>query len=186
MYGRNWAVISKAVPFNSSFIFYAQSPKTTGDSVLVNTYPSILALLKCLLPTLTHTHTHTYKPPPAVIQCVYLTLVWLKSDQIAFLIVELKHPGYSIDSRITPACIRSSGSDRILLSAQARDFFPGGVSQKYTDGATARKSAIVHLVSVIIMYTIYEAYKDVASSRSSYAIFLDCRGSWWCNEVSRR
>ena len=43
---------------------------------------------------------------------------------------------------------------------------------------TARKSAIVHLVCVIIMYTIYEVYKDVASSRSSYAIFLECRGSW--------
>ena len=43
---------------------------------------------------------------------------------------------------------------------------------------TASKSAIVHLVCVIIMYTIYEMYKDVASSRSSYAIFLECRGSW--------
>ena len=53
------------------------------------------------------------------------TLVWLKSDQIGFLIVELKHPDYSIDSRITPACIRSSGSDRILRSAQAQDFSPG-------------------------------------------------------------
>ena len=42
----------------------------------------------------------------------------------------------------------------------------------------ARKSTIVHLVCVIIMYTIYEVYKDVASSRSSYAIFLECRGSW--------
>ena len=31
------------------------------------------------------------------------TLVWLKSDQIGFLIVELKHPDYSIDSGINPA-----------------------------------------------------------------------------------
>ena len=43
---------------------------------------------------------------------------------------------------------------------------------------TARKSAIVRLVCVIVMYTIYEMYKDVALSRSSYAIFLECRGSW--------
>ena len=49
-------------------------------------------------------------------------LVWLKSDRIGFFIVELKHPDYSIDSRITPACIRSSGLDRILRSAQVQDF----------------------------------------------------------------
>ena len=48
------------------------------------------------------------------------TLVWLNSDQIGFLIVELKH---LIDSRITPACICSSGSDRILRSAQAQDLY---------------------------------------------------------------
>ena len=53
------------------------------------------------------------------------TLVWLKSDWIGFLIVELKHPDYPIDSRITPACIRSSGSDRIWSSTQAQDFSPG-------------------------------------------------------------
>ena len=35
------------------------------------------------------------------------TLVWLKSDQIGFLIVGLKLLDYSIDSRITLACIRS-------------------------------------------------------------------------------
>ena len=73
-------------------------------------------------------------------QCVYMTLncdcdrifkmhvytlVWLKSDQIGFLIVELKHSDYSIDSHITPACIRLSGSDRILRSAHAQDFSPG-------------------------------------------------------------
>ena len=42
----------------------------------------------------------------------------------------------------------------------------------------ARKSAIVPLVCAIIMYTIYEVHKDVALSRSSYAIFFECRGSW--------
>ena len=42
----------------------------------------------------------------------------------------------------------------------------------------ASKSVIVHLGCVIIMFTIYEVYKDVASSHSSYAIFLECRGSW--------
>ena len=31
---------------------------------------------------------------------------------------------------------------------------------------------IVHLVYVIIMYTIYAIYKDVVSPQSSYAIFL--------------
>ena len=58
------------------------------------------------------------------------TLVWLKSDQTGFLIVGLKHLDYSIDSRITPACIRSIGSDRILHSAQAWEFFPGAVTRK--------------------------------------------------------
>ena len=58
------------------------------------------------------------------------TLVWLKPDRIGFLIVELKHPDYSIDCRITPACKRSIRSDQILRSAQVWDFFPGAVSQK--------------------------------------------------------
>ena len=43
---------------------------------------------------------------------------------------------------------------------------------------TASKSTIVHLVCVIIMYTIYGMYKYVALFRSSYAIFRECRGSW--------
>ena len=42
---------------------------------------------------------------------------------------------------------------------------------------TTSKSTIVHLVCVIIMYTIYKMFKDVASSCSLYAIFLECRGS---------
>ena len=112
------------------------------------------------------------------------TLVWLKSDWIWFLIVGLKHLDYLIGSRITPACIRSIRSDWILRSAQTQEFFPGAMSRKKKDGdggvfppKLARKSPIVHLVCVIIMYTIYEMYKDVASSRSSYAIFLECRGS---------
>ena len=48
------------------------------------------------------------------------------------------------------------------------------------------KCAIVHLVGGIIMYTIYQMYRDVASPRSLYGIFLECRGSWWLKEVSRR
>ena len=47
------------------------------------------------------------------------TLVLLKSDWIGFLIVGLKNLDYSIDSHITPACIRSIRLDRILRSAQA-------------------------------------------------------------------
>ena len=58
------------------------------------------------------------------------TLVWLKSDQIGFLIVELKHPDYSIDSRITPACIHSSESDLIFAFLAGATFFPGAMSRK--------------------------------------------------------
>ena len=71
---------------------------------------------------------------------------------------------------------------QILHSAQARDFFPGGhkpevEGQRWrSTKITTSKSTIVHLVCVIIMYTIYEMYKDVALSCSSYAIFLECRG----------
>ena len=41
----------------------------------------------------------------------------------------------------------------------------------------ARKSAIVHLVCLTIIYTIYEMCKDVASARSLYATFLERLGS---------
>ena len=44
----------------------------------------------------------------------------------------------------------------------------------FSSKITAKKSAIVHLVCAIIMYTIYDMYQDVALSRSSYAIFLEC------------
>ena len=54
------------------------------------------------------------------------TLVWLKSDRIGFLIVGLKHLDYSIDSRITRACIHSRRLDRILRSVQTQDFFSLG------------------------------------------------------------
>ena len=126
------------------------------------------------------------------------TLVWLKSDQIGFLIFGLKHLNYSIDSRITPACIRSIRSDSdFAFCAGSRFFFRGHEpevegrrQQSLSSKITASKSAIVHLVCVIIMYTIYEMYKDVASPRSSYAIFVECQGrvycSWWRKEVSRR
>ena len=49
------------------------------------------------------------------------TLVRLKSDLIGFLIVGVTHLDYSIDSRISPACIRSIRLDRILRSAQTQD-----------------------------------------------------------------
>ena len=52
------------------------------------------------------------------------TSVWLKSDRIGFLIFELKHPDYSVDSHITPARLRPIRSDQILRSTQAWDFFP--------------------------------------------------------------
>ena len=45
--------------------------------------------------------------------------------------------------------------------------------QHLSSEITTSKSTIVHLVCVIIMYSIYEMYKDVTSSRSSYAIFLE-------------
>ena len=57
-----------------------------------------------------------------------------------------------------------------MRSAQARDFSPG--REPEVDGwrqrrpITARKRTIVHLFCAIIIYTIYEVYKDVASSRS--------------------
>ena len=77
------------------------------------------------------------------------------------------------------------GSDFCVM--RRRKIFPQGhepeVDRRWrrrhlSSEITARKSAIVHLVCVIIMYAIYEMYKDEASSRSSYAIFLECRGSW--------
>ena len=102
------------------------------------------------------------------------TLVWLKSDRIGFFIVGLKHPDYSFDSRITP------------IFPQGCEPEVDGQRRRLSSEITVRKSAIVHLVCVIIMYTIYEMYKDVASPRSSYTIFLECRGSWWRNEVNRK
>ena len=72
-----------------------------------------------------------------------------------------------------------------LRYAQARNFIYLGREPEVegrrrwlSSEITTSKSAIVHLVCVIIMYTIYEMYKDVASPRSSYGIFLECRGRW--------
>ena len=83
-------------------------------------------------------------------------LVRLKLDGIRFLIVGSKHLDYSTDSCITPACICT-----IRLDSE-------------------------FAFCVMIMYAIYETYKDV----SSYAIFLECRGRgcfcWWRKEVNRR
>ena len=119
------------------------------------------------------------------------TLAWLKSDRIGFLIVELKHPDYSIVALLLHVYVPVDGIGFCVL--RRREIFPrghelevDGQRQRLSSEITARKSAIVHLVCVIIMYTIYEMYKDIALSRSSYAIFLECRGSWWRKEVSRR
>ena len=59
--------------------------------------------------------------------------------------------------------------------SQGREVDVEGWWQCLSFEITASKSTIVHLVCVIIMYTIYEMYKDVASSCSWYAIFLECR-----------
>ena len=58
---------------------------------------------------------------------------------------------------------------RLLLPALGREPEVEG-RRRLSSEVTTSKSAIVHLVCVIIMYIIYQMYKDVASSRSSYAI----------------
>ena len=110
------------------------------------------------------------------------TLVWLKLDQIGCVIIWLKHLDYSIDSRITPACIHSIWLDSEFVFCSGSRFFSQGCEPEVegqrwhlSSEITASKNAILHLVCVIIMYTIYEMYKDVASSCSSYAIFLKCQ-----------
>ena len=112
------------------------------------------------------------------------TLVWLKLDQIGFLIAALVVHVYVLSDWI-----------RILCSSQSRFFFSRGHEPEiegrwwwcFSSDITTSKSAIVHLVDVIITYTMY---KDVASSRSSYAIFLECWGRVcccrWRKEVSRK
>ena len=126
------------------------------------------------------------------------TLVWLKSDRIGFLIVGLKHLDYSSDSCITPAYIRSIRLDSDFAFCAGSRFFSRGREpevegrrlRSLSSEITASKSAIVHLVCVIIMYAINRMYKDVASSHFSYAIFLKCRGRvyccWWRKEVRQR
>ena len=127
------------------------------------------------------------------------TLVWLKSDRIGFLIVGLKHLDYLIDSCITPACICSIRSDRISAFCAGSRFFSRGREPEVegwrrrwrwwrrrwwrrwrrrclSSEITARKSANVHLVGVIMIHYI-QMYKHVASSRSLYTIFHECRGS---------
>ena len=79
-----------------------------------------------------------------------------------------KHLDYSIDSRISRACIRSIGSDSALCTgsrffSQGREPEVEGQRWRLSSEITASKSAIVHLVCVIIMYIIYEMYKDEAS-----------------------
>ena len=82
---------------------------------------------------------------------VYI-LVWLKLDRIRFLIVRLKHLDYSI------------GSSRFYSWGHEPEV--EGRWWRLSPEITTCKSTIVHLVCVIIMYTIYEMYKDVASSCS--------------------
>ena len=70
------------------------------------------------------------------------------------------------------------GSD--FCVPRRRNIFPRGHEpevdgqQRLSSEITTRKSTTVHLVCVIIMYTIYKMYKDVASPRSSYDICLEC------------
>ena len=121
-----------------------------------------------------HSRKPNYWVNPTMIgflRCMYTP----DPDRIGFLIVELKHPDYSIDSCITSACIRSSGSDRILHSAQARDFYLGPwAGSRRTAAATSflrnHRKKECHCAPSLCNY-------HVALSRSSYAIFLECRGS---------
>ena len=74
------------------------------------------------------------------------------------------------------------GSDFCVLRMLEIFFYRGREPEvegrRLSPEITASKSAIVHPVCVIIMYTLYEMYKDVASPRSSYSIFLEHQGSW--------
>ena len=105
-----------------------------------------------------------------------------------FLVVGLKHLDYSIAGRNTRACICYIRSDSDFAFCAGSRFFSRGREseiegrwrQHVSSEITASKSAIVHLVCVIIMYTLYGIYKYVASSRSLYAIFLECRGRVCC------
>ena len=108
-----------------------------------------------------------------------LSPIKIGPDQISH---RLKHLDYSIDSRITRACIRSIRLDSDFAFCTGLRFFSRdrepeveGRRRHLSSELITSKSAIVHLVCVIIMYAIYEMYKDVASSCSLYAIFLECR-----------
>ena len=70
----------------------------------------------------------------------------------------------------------------ILRSAQARDFFSQGRELEVEGRRQQRLSSkiIVHLVCVIIMYTIYEMYTDVASSHTSSTSFLNAEAVCCC------
>ena len=124
-------------------------------------------------------------------------IYWVSPNIIRFLrcIVGLIHLDYSIDSR--NSCmymLHQMGSDFCEVEGRRwrrqwwrrqwwrRQWWR---RRRLSSEITTSKSAIVHLVCVIIMYTIYEMYKDVASPRSSYTIFLKCWGSWWHEEVSQ-
>ena len=114
------------------------------------------------------------------LRCIYTPyIVWLKSDRMGILIVGLIHLDDSIDNRITPACIRSIGSDFCILH-RLKIFFPGPWARSRRTMAAAsflqnNRKQERHCASSLCNYHvhIYEMYKDVASSRSSYAIFLE-------------
>ena len=66
----------------------------------------------------------------------------------------------------------------LMIFSQDRELeVEGWRRRRLSSKIAASKSTTVHLVCVIIIYTTYEMYKDVASPRSSYSIFLECRGS---------
>ena len=92
-----------------------------------------MATPSLLFPALALSISHTVPHTDRIFKMHVYTLVWLKLDRIRFLIVGLIHLDYSIDSRITPACIRSINWIQILRSAQAPDFFPLVVSRKSKD-----------------------------------------------------
>ena len=102
------------------------------------------------------------------------TLVWLKSDWISHS--RIKTPRL-FDWWSHYSCMYRSYRIRSDFHVLREPKVEGRQRRRLSSEITTRKSVVVHLVCVIIVYTIYEMYIDVASSRSSYAIFLKCWGS---------
>ena len=145
-------------------------------------------------------------------QCVYMTLkknellcspdydrifkmhvytsVWLKSDRIGFLIVGLKHPDYSIDSRMFT--FHQIG---FCVLRRRKISFSGPWAGSRRAAATAsvlrnhrkkeRKSAIVHLVCVITPYTkCTQMELRLALRTPSFSDAESVCCCWWRKEVS--